>query len=227
MVLFAACDTLRFWSHPKTGLRWHCPTQPCQLSNFHDIVNRVLELPWAIRLPIVVAALLLFPVITLALYASYTLGDIVLAGSSFFPVDATHVPTFYAPKRFSSSSGFLHPLVMMTVATGFGAIHCAGWNFFFPTYPEQIFWRLSSIIVAAVPFILFVIFIIISVSFKLLGREDEETKWKILSYSSLPFLLVYVAARVVILGGAIALLRHQPPSAFAVVNWSGFYPHIF
>ncbi|SRR5260221_5879628 len=227
MVFLAARDILRFWSHPKTDLHWHCPTQPCQLSNFHDIINRLLELPRAIRLPIAVAALLLFPVITLTLYASYTLGDVVLAGSSFFPVDATHVPTFYAPKRSSSSSGFLHPFVMMTVATSFGAIHCAEWNFFFPTYPEQMLWRLSSIIVAAVPLILFVIVILISVAFNLLGREDEEAKWKILSYSSLPFLLLYVAARVVILGGAIALLRHQPPSAFAVVDWSGFYPHIF
>jgi hypothetical protein len=166
---------------------------------------------------------------------AYTLGDVVLAGSISFPVDATHVPTFYAPEH--PFSDFWHPFLMMIIATLFGAIHCSGWNFIFPTYQERTLWCLSSIVVASVPLLLFTILLIVKGALKLrrkdepLSREDrrkeKQAEWKFTGFPSLLFMLLYVAARVVILGLAIALLRHQPPSAFTAIDWSGFYPHIF
>ena len=44
-------------------------------------------------------------------------------------------------------------------------------------------------------------------------------------YASLYFLM-YASARLVLLGLALALLRHQPPSAFIAVDWTKFYAHI-
>ena len=44
---------------------------------------------------------------------------------------------------------------------------------------------------------------------------------------SMYFMYVYASARLVLLGLALALLRHQPPGAFIAVNWTKFYPHIF
>jgi hypothetical protein len=41
------------------------------------------------------------------------------------------------------------------------------------------------------------------------------------------FMLAYGGARLVLLGLAVALMRHQPPSAFITVDWTKFYPHIF
>ena len=174
------------------------------------------------------AALLLFPIIALILYIGYTLGDVVLAGSNSFPVHATHVPTFYAPQH--SFSDFWHPFLMMIIATLFGAIHCSGWNFIFPTHQERSLWRLSSIAVAGVPLLLFIILLIVKRALKRKPEDSnkkEHAEWILTGSLSLPFMLLYVAARVVILGLAIALLRHQPPSAFTAVDWSGFYPRIF
>ena len=39
--------------------------------------------------------------------------------------------------------------------------------------------------------------------------------------------LAYVAARLVLLGQALALLRHLPPNAFIAVDWTKLYPHFF
>jgi hypothetical protein len=38
--------------------------------------------------------------------------------------------------------------------------------------------------------------------------------------------LVYASARLLLLGLALALLNHQPPSAFIAVDWTKFYPHV-
>jgi hypothetical protein len=38
--------------------------------------------------------------------------------------------------------------------------------------------------------------------------------------------LVYASARLLLLGLALALLNHQPQSAFIAVDWTKFYPHV-
>ena len=38
--------------------------------------------------------------------------------------------------------------------------------------------------------------------------------------------LMYASARLLLLGLALALLNHQPPSAFIAVDWTKFYPHV-
>jgi hypothetical protein len=186
--------------------------------------NWFLKLPLAIRLPLAVAALLLFPIIALLIYAIYTLGDVALSGSTSFPVDATHVPTFYAPKH--AYSGNWHPFLLMILATAFGAIHCAGWNFNFPTFQEEKLWRLAALVVTTIPPFLFTILFIIKGLIKLLRVQYKYAERDFAGFASVTFTFIYVVARVVILGQAIALLRHQPPSAFTAVDWSGHYPHI-
>jgi len=41
------------------------------------------------------------------------------------------------------------------------------------------------------------------------------------------YLFTYISARLLLLGLALALLRHQPPNVFITVDWTRFYPHIF
>ena len=57
-----------------------------------------------------------------------------VGGSNFFPVDATHVPTFYSPRY---RSVLHHISLLLLLAFSFGGIHCAGWNFSFPSYAHR------------------------------------------------------------------------------------------
>ena len=47
----------------------------------------------------------------------------------------------------------------------------------------------------------------------------------VMAWLSMYCMYLYALARLVLLGLALALLRHQPPGAFIAVNWTKFYPH--
>ena len=70
----------------------------------HDIIlcrskaNR-LVVDWLIGLPIAILLLLLWPILAFVRVFPCTITDL-LGGSTSFPADATHVPTFYVPKHF-------------------------------------------------------------------------------------------------------------------------------
>jgi len=63
-----------------------------------------------------------------------TLADLALGGSTSFLADATHVPTFYAPRHRYSE--WFHIVLLTSLGSIFGGIHCAGWSFPFPSYAE-------------------------------------------------------------------------------------------
>jgi len=140
--------------------------------------------------------------------------------SATLPPDETHVPTFYAPKHRYPT--WYHILLLMALGTVFGGIHCSGWNFSFPTYAEQRLWRVASLAVTIIPFLSTIVVTI----FARFGRTDTVTDVE--TFTALLLLLcalVYVSARFVLLGLALSLLRHLPPTAFIVINWTRFYPH--
>jgi hypothetical protein len=73
----------------------------------------------------------------------------LLGGATSFPVDATHVSTFYVPSHEYSS--WWHILLLAVLGSMFGVIHCAGWNLLFPTSAERKLWRVASLIVTILP----------------------------------------------------------------------------
>jgi len=266
-----------------------------------------------IIIPLLLLSLLFSPIVAFALFAFATFFDI-LGGSTSFPADATHVPTFYVPKHRYSKR--FHNLLLMTLGTLFGIIHCVGWNIPFPTHAEQTLWHVASLVItvfptAALPFTLIVFFIcfifivvaaividivahIISltvgvtvasivapISICLLGPIELTEQFflnpfqiaiiiggaffgiptltanlntsidpigitrnivdRFLSPSSHQIagplnaavivffifnVLMYASARLLLLGLALALVNHQPLSAFIAVDWTKFYPHI-
>ena len=242
-------------------------------------------LPWVILLILPVLLFLLVFIFALALFAtSYD----TMGGSFSFPVNATYVPTFYVPKHRYHE--YLHVALLLTLGTIFGGIHCAGWNFTFPTNPEQQLWRVASIAlaipIAAAPFslVVIVVFCLASLAFILIyiaislavflflviittivafvvififtfisrlfcasdtidrpsdpidtpsvsdSSDDPEETVSTLPLAKISYVMcytfAYAAARLVLLGMAVALLRQQPPSAFIAVDWTKFYPHI-
>jgi hypothetical protein len=108
------------------------------------------------------------------------------------------------------------------IAVVFGAIHCAGWAFIFPSEKELALWRISSTITTGVPFLmaLFALFVILSGS-------------RMLKYDLSAFLFplyfgtaFYVGARLLLLTEAFISLRNLPLSAYQAVEWATFLPHI-
>ena len=182
---------------------------------------------WLILLPLTIVALLLSPIIAFAFAFILTVSDLV-AGSTSFDADATRVPTFYVPKH--DYPKYLHALLLLALASVFGGIHCAGWDLPFPTYTEQKLWRAASLVVTTIPVGLWPMAVIggiiflIAESLSILESDAEGTT--VLIYLSMVS-LIYASARLILLGQAIALLWHQPSSAFIAVDWTKFYPHFF
>jgi len=169
---------------------------------------------FVVWLPFAILFILLFPFIAFTLAFFATMGDLV-DGSSSFPPDETHVPTFYVPKHRYSK--WYHVLLLVGLGTTFGGIHCSGWNFSFPTYAEQKLWRIASLAVTIIPFV--------SVPFVVTFMTVENLVIVAGGSTLILCALAYVSARLVLLGLALSLLRHLPPTAFITINWTTFYPH--
>ena len=190
----------------------------------HDIIlcrskaNR-LVVDWLIGLPIAILLLLLWPILSFARVFPCTITDL-LGGSTSFPADATHVPTFYVPKHRYYK--FFHALLLIALGTLFGGIHCAAWNLPYPTYAEQQIWRVASLAVTIIPIAALALIFIIVLSFLAIFKSANEDILVLLTFA---LLLVYASARLVLLGQALALLRDLPPNTFIALDWTKFYPH--
>ena len=130
--------------------------------------------------------------------------------------NAMRVPTFYAP---TEGHGFFKVRIMaMIVAMLFGGIHCAGWNFPFPSHTELIIWRVSSLITVIVPYTFAPSLV---AAFAGMNTIDTPVFWVLM-----PGIGIYVLARLTLLVEALTALRHLPPGAYAVVEWTALLLHI-
>ena len=132
--------------------------------------------------------------------------------------DAIRVPTFYAPPI--KSHQYPWKTVTIIVAMLFGCIHCAGWNFPFPSHAELIIWRVSSLITLIVPcnFVVAVVVAAMDVEDTILGT--------IINVVSLFGIVIYILARLTLFVEAFIALRHLPPGAYAVVEWTALLLHM-
>jgi len=110
--------------------------------------------------------------------------------------------------------------LLFTLGVVFGGIHCFGWYFSFPTYAEQKLWHVASLAVTIIP-IGVVPFTIILAYGDVCFPITIVLALAIVSLAA----LAYVSARLVLLGLALALLRHLPPTAYIAIDWTKFYPH--
>ena len=130
--------------------------------------------------------------------------------------NAIRVPTFYAP---TEGYGFIRVrIIAMIVAMLFGGIHCAGWNFPFPSHAELIIWRVSSLITVIVPYTFAP-----SLVAALAGIDTLDTP---VFWVLMPGIGLYVLARLTLLVEALTALRHLPPGAYAVVEWTALLLHL-
>jgi len=108
-------------------------------------------------------------------------------------------------------------LIFIPIIGGmFGAIHCLAWNSTFPTPVEHLLWRVSALVVAAFPGLLFV------VSAFLTNALDMNVPSAIIFFTG----AVYCLGRVCLLALALAALRVLPQRAYEVPSWAVYIPQI-
>lgn len=139
------------------------------------------------------------------------------------------VHPFYAMNTTDKeSNGILG--VVASIGILFGCIHCAGWNFVFPTHTEASIWQAASLIVTVVPFLMIIPVACQNVYFETetfcLERFFDDVKNVLVNFGIYFGLPIYILARLVLLSEAMMALRNLSSGALLEVEWTSFLPHI-
>ena len=113
---------------------------------------------------------------------------------------------------------------VLGVSVSFGAIHCIAWFFSFPTRTELLTWRISSVVITAVPIYIPSMLLLASQLQKMVdSKKFAET---VGYFGALSGGVPYIIARAVTLVLAFTSLRDLPPGAYEAVHWTTLIPHI-
>lgn len=141
---------------------------------------------------------------------------------------AKRVPTFYAGYLTSKEHhDYVIWLVgLFVVPTLFGAIHCLAWSSHFPSHMEQLLWRISSLVVTCMPALWLVFGLTGDILFALFLHS--VTNWMVTTRERIITVggILYIVARLSLLGLAFMSLRSLPPGAFKSPSWITFIPHV-
>ncbi|KAG1840872.1 hypothetical protein C8R48DRAFT_787880 [Suillus tomentosus] len=127
------------------------------------------------------------------------------------------VPTFDGSIKLEQLHKHVLLLAGLLMATIFGGIHCMAWFFAFPTYQERVLWRMSAVAITFTPWLGLL-------TAPLLAALDASLTWFILLY--VPYIMLYITARGVLLVLMFTTLRDLPPDAYQTVLWTSLVPHL-
>jgi hypothetical protein len=103
----------------------------------------------------------------------------------------------------------------LSITFAFTACHLIGWNFSFPTWSEQLLWRVASVLCAAIP--IFIYFLA-----RFTGEEEGELVENVLLLST----GAYVLIRTYLFVEVFVSLRAVPADVYRTANWAAYIPHI-
>jgi hypothetical protein len=133
------------------------------------------------------------------------------------------INTFY-PAKWVGSSKDSSMILVVIITVVFGAIHCIGWSFDFPSSIERTTWRIASLFIMGVP-IMFFPAMLLGAELDHFLLEDQFNDFCLYMVFILLFFL-YILSRWALLVLPFVCLRSLPPAAFHVVHWVSFIPHI-
>jgi hypothetical protein len=124
------------------------------------------------------------------------------------------------------SSGLTRGQIIIIIIGGvsgmlFGAIHCLGWNFLFPTHTEQTLWRVASIAIAYSFGVILSSYVMERLSIRFMFHNFVESK----RYAFVVLMIYYISARLTLIVLMMLSLRSLPPGAYDTVAWTQFIPH--
>ncbi|KAI9783678.1 MAG: hypothetical protein M1839_003526 [Geoglossum umbratile] len=149
------------------------------------------------------------------------------------PVKAFPNSKMTPPQDLSAKAAALAPIIGL----GYTAIHLIGWNYPFPTFIEQTFWRVaSSLLIGLVSIYLVFLAIGKAVAATLARRlynADASTSleflalcpWLIQMLLFVPAIATYSLARLYIIVEGFVSLRALPLGVYVTSDWLDFIPH--
>lgn len=120
-------------------------------------------------------------------------------------------------------------LAMMTIATIFGAIHLAAWNWRFSSDVARWIWRIAAVITTAGPLFLLSDFVLDNSDLNVLGRRSHkylDVLEDYRKYFTIATIVGYVIARGCIIGITFYSLSSMPASVYDTVSWTTYLPFI-
>ena len=127
------------------------------------------------------------------------------------------VPALYSGGPKASDIGY-SDIVAAIMGIAFGVIHCIAWPFDFPSNPELILWRISSMAVAGLVVIL-LLMVCLEITFRFPLRV-------VMKGIFLPWMMLYTVGRITQLVLSFTTLRSLPLGAYQSIQWTNFIPHI-
>ena len=155
----------------------------------------------------------------------YAFGD--MADCTKLGDQGLRVPTFYSSDDHDHDDEGIPFLLAVCIATGFGAIHCIAWSFHFTTLQERWAWRISAILVSALPISL----ILVALLCPTFVADENKPIWMELYEDFMILIMIlmsflYIIARIILLVLPFVALRALPPDAYVQLDWVSFLPHI-
>ncbi|KAG1732859.1 uncharacterized protein EDB91DRAFT_1057787 [Suillus paluster] len=111
-------------------------------------------------------------------------------------------------------------LVGLFMGTIFGGIHCTAWFYPFPTYQEQVLWRVSAIYITFTQWFHLLVYLLF------IPKTEKKKTLRLSFIVMFPGILLYVTARVIIFTLMLTTLRNLRPGAFETVSWAYLLPHL-
>ncbi|KAG2359789.1 hypothetical protein BDR07DRAFT_1291447 [Suillus spraguei] len=110
------------------------------------------------------------------------------------------------------------------MATIFGGIHCMAWFYAFPTYQDQVLWRISAVAITSIPCFFLVSFF----TFFPLGCVFSCCCCCCaINGMMVPLcVMLYITARAILLVLMFITLYNLPPDTYKAVSWTSLVPHL-
>ncbi|KAG2340341.1 hypothetical protein BDR05DRAFT_1002539 [Suillus weaverae] len=128
------------------------------------------------------------------------------------------VPTFDGSIKLEFLDRTVLLLAALLMATIFGSIHCMAWFFAFPTYQEQVLWRMSGIAITFTPWLCFIV--------QLSPDSVPVVVEFVCGLMLLVSVVLYITARAVLFVLMFTTLRNLAPDAYKAVSWTTVVPHL-